>query len=100
MSIAKRWSSFNWAKLDDVPDVYGVFELRDSTGNIIYIGEGRIQDELQIYKRSNDSCKMQARKFRFEKTGSKERAEQRERGLLNKYKKKHGRLPRCNKRIG
>jgi len=29
MPIEKRWSNFNWAKLDEVPDVYGVFELGD-----------------------------------------------------------------------
>jgi len=33
---------------------------------------------------------MQARKFRFEQMRGKERAEQRERALLNKYKKEHG----------
>lgn len=100
MPVAKRWSNFNWEKLDEVPDVYGDFELADSGKKVIYIGEGRIRDELTNYKRCDDTCKMKARKFRFEQMRSKERAEQRERALLREYKKKHGRLPKCNRRIG
>lgn len=100
MPIAKVWSNFNWEKLDEVPDVYGVFELGDSAKNVIYIGEGKTQDELKSYKRSKDACKIQARKFRYEQMPSKERAEQRERALLREFERIHKRLPRCNKRVG
>mgnify|MGYP006910663195 CR=1 FL=1 len=80
--------------------MFEVFELGDSARNVIYIGRGRIRGELRRYKRSKDSCKMQARAFRYEQMPSDVRARQRERALLNEYVEKHGKLPRCNKRIG
>jgi len=41
LPIAKRWSRFRWDKLDEVPDVFGVYELADDNDYIIYIGSGR-----------------------------------------------------------
>lgn len=100
MPIKKVWSNFNWEKLFEVSNVYGVFELSDSAKNVIYIGEGKLQDELKRYKSGKDPCKTQARKFRYEQMNSKQRAEQRERALLKEFEKEHRKLPRCNKRIG
>ena len=42
MPIAKRWSRFRWDKLDEVPNVFGVYELADDNDYIVYIGSGRI----------------------------------------------------------
>ena len=100
MPIAKRWSRFRWDKLDEVPNVFGVYELADDNDYIIYIGSGRLRNRLQYWKSSNDPCITQARKFRYEELYSDERCRQRERALLNEYKREHGRLPRCNERKG
>lgn len=100
MSIAKRWSRFTWNRLDEVPNVFGVYELADDNDYIIYIGSGKLRDRLAHWKSSNDSCKLQARKFRFEELYSDERCRQRERALLREYEREHGKLPRCNERIG
>jgi len=100
MPIAKRWSKFTWDKLEDVPDVYGVYELGDAKGNIIYIGSGRLRDRLRYWKSINKVCIMQARMFRYEKICSERRCRQRERALLKDYKRRYGRLPKCNKKIG
>lgn len=100
MPIAKRWSRFTWNRLDEVPNVLGVYELADDNDYIIYIGSGKLRDRLAHWKSSNDSCKLQARKFRFEELYSDERCRQRERALLREYEREHGKLPRCNERIG
>ena len=63
MPIAKRWSRFRWDKLDEVPNVLGVYELADDNDYIIYIGSGRLRNRLLHWKSSNDSCIMQARKL-------------------------------------
>ena len=100
MPIAKRWSRFRWDKLDEVPNVFGVYELADDNDYTIYVGSGHLRDRLLHWKRSDDSCIMQARKFRFEELYSDERCRQRERALLREYQTTHGRLPRCNQRMG
>lgn len=100
MPIAKRWSDFNWDKLNEVPDVYGVYELGDYAGNVIYIGSGRLRDRLRYWKSIGDTCIMQARKFRYEELRSEERCRERERALLREHQRLHGKLPRCNERIG
>jgi hypothetical protein len=100
LSIAKRWSRFTWDKLDEVPDIYGVYELADGNHYTIYIGRGRLLDRLNYWKRKNDPCIMQARFFRYEELFSEKRCRQRERALLDEYKRIYGKLPRCNKRKG
>ena len=100
LPIAKRWSRFRWDKLDEVPDVFGVYELADDNDYIIYVGSGRLRDRLRGWKSSDDQCIMQARKFRYEELYSDERCRQRERALLREYERQHGKLPRCNKRTG
>lgn len=96
MPLPVRWSRFTYDNLDRVDYVYGVYELADRNENIIYIGQGVLRDRLLFHKKGGDPCIKRARYYRFEKTGSKLRAEQRERAEMNYYKRRHGELPVCN----
>ena len=99
MPLAIRWSKFTYENLNRVDPVYGVYELGDKDKNIIYIGQGVLRDRLLVHKIGDKPCFKRARYYRFEKTGGKERAEQRERVEMNAYEKQHdGELPPCNKR--
>ena len=100
MPIAKRWSMFTLYSLNVVPNVFGVYELADGRDIVIYIGSGKLHDRLTHWKSSDDPCIRQARKFRYEELYADERCRQRERALQREFKKKHGRLPRCNERTG
>ena len=97
MPISKRWSRFNWDRLDEVLDVYGVYELADANDYTVYIGSGHLHERLQYWKGSGNPCIRQARKFRYEELLSDRRRRQRERALLKEFKKIHGTLPRCNR---
>lgn len=98
MPLAIKWSKFTIENLGRVDPVYGVYELGDKDKNIIYIGQGFLRDRLLAHKISDEPCFKKARYYRFEKTGSKERAEQRERAEMNRYERQYGELPECNKR--
>lgn len=100
MLIPEKWSRFNWYNVEGVPQVYGAYELADGNDYVIYIGSGILYDRLSAHKRSRNPCLQQARKFRYEETKSKERAEQRERSLLREFERRYGCLPRCNERLG
>jgi hypothetical protein len=53
---------------------------------------------LFAYKTSDKSCSKKTQYYRFQKTGSKQRAEQRERAEINKFERQYDVLPECNKR--
>jgi len=99
MPITKRWPKFTLDNLSVVRNVYGAYELADGR-EVIYIGSGKLHDRLVRWKSSNDPCIRQAGKFRYEELGSDKRCRQRERALQREFEKKHGRLPRCNERVG
>ena len=63
-------------------DGYGVYELADASGNILYIGEGHVQSRLYSHFISASDPTPGVGLYRVEYTGSKERAEQRERAEL------------------
>ena len=96
MGTRKKWSVLNQENMQKVPNVYGVYELADSKKNIICIGQGKLHERLAIHLSNFEDAKY----FRLDRTGSKERAEQRERALLNEYERKHGCLPKYNKKRG
>lgn len=100
MGILKRWSRFEEEKLEDILDVYGVYELGNRLRNVIYIGQGKLQSRLWDHFESDDPCISKAYWFRYDTTGSKLRAEQRERALMDEYWDEYGRYPECNKRYG
>jgi len=100
MPIVKRWSRFTNNNVNGVRNVYEVYELGDSNGVVIYIGSGKLHDRLNHWKSSSESCKRNARNFRHEELGSADRCSQKERALLANFMRKHGKLPRCNERLG
>ena len=100
MPIAKRWSRFDEKTLENVPSVYGVYELGNRLRNVIYIGSGILDERLRSHFRSRNPCFQKAYYFRYEPTYGGERARSRERALLREYKRRYGELPLCNERIG
>jgi len=100
LPLPVKWSEFTYEDIDRVDEVYGVYELGDKDGEVIYIGHGILRDRLLAHLRGENPCTHKlAQYYRIEKTGSKTRAEQRERVEMNWYAKKHdGYLPLCNRR--
>ncbi len=99
MPLAQKWSHFDKDHVSNEPDSFGVYELGDSSGEIIYIGEGRLYNRLSSHFAGGRNPKPGAAKYRAEITG-KERAEQRERAELRDYIRTHGDCPRFNDRLG
>jgi len=101
MPIRKKWTPLNKDNLSKIPNVKGVYEIADCDGNTQYIGEGQLPNLLNSHFLGSSDPIPKACKFRFEKMGSKKRAEQRERVLLGSFAKKNkGKLPPHNKRRG
>lgn len=90
------WYSFSSNNLSRVPQVPGVYCLGVSD-NIIYIGSsGNLQDRLTDHYYSKDPCISQATQFAIEPCSN---YKERETQLLQWFRSKYGRLPRCNDRI-
>ena len=94
--------AFNEKNVNIAPDVQGIYELYDGA-ELIYIGraDGRtitIRSRLQSHYRGDEGpCTQGATAYaRYEHADPK--AE--EVRLLNAYKARYGRLPRCNTRVG
>lgn len=108
--------------IEQEDDYFGVYELADSDGDIVYIGQGRVRQRLSAHYRAAERLglvhKSIRRKigrphdgyigrpkrsiafFRCEYVGSKERAEQRERAEQSAYMSQHGELPVYCDRLG
>ncbi|WP_206203928.1 hypothetical protein [Thermococcus sp. GR4] len=97
--IFKPWTRFTKQNVQKVSEVYGVYEIANAAKETIYIGSGKLRSRLLAhFPRAPDPI-VGASYFRYEKTGSLERARQRERALLKEYKRKHGKLPKFNQKI-
>lgn len=83
---------------NNAPPNLGVYELGDSLKNTVYYGSGNIQIRLLDHLNKRE-CPM-ARYFRYERTYSEESARKRERALLDEYKRRYGKLPMYNERLG
>jgi len=95
------WKVYIKANVNEVPDVFGVYEMSNSktdSSQITYIGCGEIRYELRRHLK--DSCIGSSTYFRYEQTFFDKVAQERERVLLQEFRKKYGRLPICNERIG
>lgn len=100
MPLYKKWSAFNKVNVLNETDAYGVYELGDSNGEIVYIGHGRIRDRLNSHFLGGRHPIPRTSLYRFAVTGSKQRAEERERAEIKAYFRTHGRCPSYNKRLG
>ena len=87
----------NSGNIQNVPVREGVYELSDTNKTIIYIGRSdNLQDRLHQHLNTTDPCIVNAKYFRYEVTWN---SENRETELLEEFKRRNGRLPRCNDRL-
>lgn len=94
--------AFNVWNVNAAPEAHGVYVLYNSTG-IIYIGRASglgvtIRSRLQAHIRGDEGyCTKQANAFWTEVNSD---PVSREAWLLSNFRSQHGRLPRCNERVG
>ncbi|WP_422005396.1 DUF7508 domain-containing protein [Roseivirga pacifica] len=100
MPIKKRFSDYIKEKVQSEDNFYGVYELANSSNEIIYIGEGKIRTRLKAHLPYGQHPVRGAKKYRVEYTYSKRTCEQRERALQRDFRKKNGRLPSFNLQLG
>jgi len=87
----------SWA-VSTVPQSEGVYELFDPGKSLIYIGRSNnLRQRLTEHLNTSDACIKSATYFAYEVTSF---SYSREQGLLEEHKRIHGRLPRCNDKIG
>lgn len=100
MPIQKRWSKFTKAKISSVPEEEGVYELGDAKGEVVDIGSGEseqgIKSRLEDKKNTRPST---VKKFRYKLTAPSQDPKEEERKLGEAFKRKHGKLPRLQKRL-
>jgi hypothetical protein len=75
MPIAKPWQSFDPARVKHLPNTYGVYELADERGEVIYIGyagskanfgiRGRLADHFSEHE-PNPVIRERAARYRYE----------------------------------
>ena len=97
MPLAIRRSAYNKDDVDRHGNQYGVYELGDYD-DILYIGEGHVNDRLISHFSDGDEPTPGVSSYRVEYTQSKERAEQRQNAELRDYERQHGRLPKYNQK--
>src|SRR2546428_6176613 len=100
MPLFKKWSAFNKLNVSAETDAYGIYELADRDGNVVYIGQGRISSRLNSHVLNGRHPVPGVSYYRIEVIGSKERAEQRERSEIRAHKRSHGYCPAYNMRLG
>lgn len=100
MPLFKKWSHYNKINVSNESEGYGIYELGDASGNILYIGEGHIQSRLFSHFIASSDPIPGVGIYRVEYTASKERAEQRERAEIRDYTRSHGDCPKFNDRLG
>lgn len=106
MSIHKKWSKYNRKNILAEPDSYGVYEIGDiETGAVLYIGEGKIRSGLLLHSPDggkNNQVSVIGTSivgdygYRYELTGTKEKAKHRRHNMLIEFKKTYGSMPRSN----
>jgi len=100
MPLFLKWSSFNKANVTEESESFGVYELADRDGNVLYIGQGRLRARLLAHFITGRTPIPGTAKYRAEITGVKERAEQRERAEIRNFIRKNGDCPKFNDRLG
>lgn len=95
-----KWSEDN--ATNNVKKTPAVYELYDKE-KLIYIGStGNLRERFTKYWNSNfekDLCKQATTAYKRAYFSSKNTVEDKESACLKEYKKKHGKLPRCNDKI-
>lgn len=100
MPIQKRWSKFTKEKISSVPEAEGVYELGDTKGEVVDIGSGDgergIKSRLENKKNTRPTT---VKKFRYKLTSPSQDPKKEERKLGEAFERRHGRLPRLQKRL-
>ncbi len=106
MSIHKKWSKYSRRNILKEPDNYGVYEIGDiETGAILYMGEGKIRSSLLLHSPDGGRAKQVSvigtsivgeYGYRYELTGTREKAKHRRHNMLTEFRRSYGSLPRCN----
>ncbi|AHF80686.1 DUF7508 domain-containing protein [Thermococcus paralvinellae] len=84
---------------EKVVNLYGVYELVDKEGNVLYIGVGNLTDALLTHLPSGSDPIIGASYFSYEVTENIDKAEKMQKSLLDDYLRKYGELPRFNRKI-
>ena len=92
---AKKWT-FAKSVVVLERDEYGVYELLDSNGIILYIGHGKIMTSLLQHLENGTYPITGARGFSVEYTWDRIKSETRHREELARYYKEYGAYPRFN----
>lgn len=98
MPIQGKLYAWDENSVNAIPDKAGVYAFFDERENLIYIGEATsLRERFQGYWRTNfseDPCKRATKSYKRELA---ERHEDREKELLEEYKRNNdGKLPKCN----
>ncbi len=90
------WYPFTQANLDRVPQTPGVYCL-GVNDDIIYIGSSKnLHERLTDHYYTTDLCIKKATQLAIEPCSN---YREREQSLLEWFRSKYGRLPKCNDRI-
>ena len=80
-----------------VPEGPGVYALYNEDKVLIYIGESTdLREKFTHYLETNFSDDPRKRETRYYKRGITSKQEDRMKELLDEYRQKHGKLPKCN----
>lgn len=82
--------------LDVDSDTVGVYKLYNSSGTIIYIGEGKLRDRLKYHGKTQKRIAY----FSYHVAKSKKHAQAAEKTVMKAYKAKYGVLPKHNIHLG
>ena len=92
------WWAYTKNMVQHDPDDLAVYELGDKDKKTVYYGSGKLKTRLLDHLNKKE-CPL-ARYYRFEKFSTEKECRAKEEALLGAYKKKHGKLPMYNERIG
>jgi hypothetical protein len=97
--IDKKWSSFTKERVSSESDNFGVYEIGNSSGDVLYIGEGKVKTQLLSHFNTGNAPVVGASVYRCEYTRSKDKCVSRQNALLRDHRKKHdGKNPPFNKK--
>lgn len=89
-----EWIDFNKTNVEVVPELPGVYMMHTAM-KILYIGSS-INLRQSLLESISHSCINEAKRFRYMTTQSNEKMKEK---LLNEYREKHGKLPKCMDKI-
>jgi len=96
-----KWYSFIISEIEKAPACKGVYQICDAKSEIVYIGSSEKSIRFRLITHKAKTKFIRAKMFRYMRVGENRlwtTAKHIERSLCKTFYKKHGRLPRCQKR--